>query len=175
MHEPGEWGVLTRKSQRKRTLCKRSSGQAECTELKKERAPALRNSGKTRVPVLQGMEMMKREEELARERQALRLLCSNLIRATTRVELCGLLDSSLFVDELHRVAFEEIRAAGAVPAKRLREELPGRITNRGFPDFELLEFLGKDLATQGEIEQLFMSALRLIQERHASDGSELEN
>ena len=119
--------------------------------------------------------MINREEALAQERQALRLLCSNLIRATTRVELCGLLDSSLFVDELHRVAFEEIRAAGAVPAKRLREELPGRITNRGFPDFELLEFLGKDLATQGEIEQLFMSVLRLIQERHASDGSELEN
>jgi hypothetical protein len=125
--------------------------------------------------VLRGMRKMKREEELARERQALRLLCSNLIRATTRVELCGLLDSSLFVDELHRVAFEEIRASGAVPAKRLREELPGRITNRGFPDFELLEFLGKDLATQREIEQLFMSVLRLIQERHESDGSVLEN
>jgi hypothetical protein len=121
------------------------------------------------------MEKMRREEELRQERQALRLLCSNLIRATTRVELCGLLDSSLFQDTLHRVAFEEIRAAGPVPAKRLREELPGRITNRGFPDFELLEFLGKDLATQGEIEQLFMSVLRMIQERHESDGNELEN
>jgi hypothetical protein len=118
---------------------------------------------------------MEREEELRQERQALRLLCSNLIRATTRMELCNLLDSSLFQDALHRVAFEEIRAAGAVPAKRLREELPGRITNRGFPDFELLEFLGKDLASEGEIEQLFMSVLRLIQMRHESDGSELEN
>ncbi|HET7109072.1 MAG TPA: hypothetical protein VFI38_19820 [Candidatus Acidoferrum sp.] len=118
---------------------------------------------------------MERDEELRQERQALRLLCSNLIRATTRVELCGLLDSSLFQDELHRVAFEEIRSAGAVPAKRLREELPGRITNRGFPDFELLEFLGKDLASEGEIEQLFVSVLRLIQERHESDGEELKN
>ena len=127
------------------------------------------------MPVAQGMEMMGREEELAQERQALRLLCSNLIRASTRVELCNLLDSSLFGDELHRVAFEEIRAVGAVPAKRLREELPGRIRNRGFPDFELLEFLGKDLASEGEIERLFMSVLRLIQERHESDGSELEN
>jgi hypothetical protein len=118
---------------------------------------------------------MRREEELRQERQALRLLCSNLIRAATRVELCHLLDSSLFQDELHRVAFEEIRAAGTVPAKRLREELPGRITNRGFPDFELLEFLGKDMASEDEIEQLFMSVLRLIQERHGRDGSELEN
>ena len=118
---------------------------------------------------------MGRDEELRQERQALRLLCSNLIRATTRMELCNLLDSSLFQDTLHRLAFEEIRTAGTVPAKRLREELPGRITNRGFPDFELLEFLGKDLASEDEIEELFMSVLRLIQERHESDGSELEN
>jgi hypothetical protein len=118
---------------------------------------------------------MRREEESRQERQALRLLCSNLIRAATRVELCNLLDSSLFQEPLHQVVFEEIRAAGAVAPKRLREELPGRITNRGFPDFELLEFLGKDLASEGEIEELFMSVLRLIQERHESDGSELEN
>jgi hypothetical protein len=118
---------------------------------------------------------MEKDEELRQERQALRLLCSNLIRATTRMELCNLLDSSLFQDTLHRVAYEEIRTAGTVPAKRLREELPGRITNRGFPDFELLEFLGKDLASEDEIEELFMSVLRLIQMRHESDGNELEN
>ncbi len=118
---------------------------------------------------------MEKDEELRQERQALRLLCSNLIRATTRMELCNLLDSSLFQDTLHRVAFEEIRTAGTIPAKRLREELPGRITNRGFPDFELLEFLGKDLASESEVEELFMSVLRLIQERHESDGSDLEN
>jgi hypothetical protein len=118
---------------------------------------------------------MEREAELRQERQALRLLCSNLIRATTRVELCNLLDSSLFQDTLHRVAFEEIRTAGTIPAKRLREELPGRITNRGFPDFELLEFLGKELASEDEIEQLFMSVLRMIQTRHESDGNEVEN
>jgi hypothetical protein len=149
-------------------------------ERKKEKAPASeggRYKSKRRgkpAPTKAGGKM-GREEELRQERQALRLLCSNLIRAATRVELCNLLDSSLFQDTLHRVAFEEIRAAGAVTPKRLREELPGRITNRGFPDFELLEFLGKDLASEGEIEQLFMSVLRLIQERHQSDGSELEN
>src|ERR1700692_389995 len=118
---------------------------------------------------------MEREEELKQEGQALRVVCSNLIRPMTRMELCNLLDSSLFQDTLHRVAFEEIRAAGAVPAKRLRETLPGRITNRGFPAFELLEFLGKDLASEGGIAELFMSVLRLIQIRHESDGNELEN
>jgi len=116
-----------------------------------------------------------REDELRQGRQALRLLCSNLIRPLTRMELCNLLDTSLFQDTLHRVAFEEIRAAGPVSAARLREQLPGRITNRGFPDFELMEFLGKDTASEQEIEELFMSVLRLIKVRHEADGSELEN
>ncbi len=137
--------------------------------MEKRKAPAS-ESGRYK-----GLGNMEKDEELRQERQALRLLCSNLIRATTRMELCNLLDSSLFQDTLHRVAFEEIRTAGTIPAKRLREELPGRITNRGFPDFELLEFLGKDLASESEVEELFMSVLRLIQERHESDGSDLEN
>lgn len=115
------------------------------------------------------------KQEMLQERQALRLLCSNLIRPLTRMELCNLLDSSQFQDTLHRVAFEEIRAAGAVPAARLRETLPGRITNRGFPDFELMEFLGKDTASEQEIETLFMSVLRLIKLRHEMDGNELQN
>jgi len=117
----------------------------------------------------------KEQQEMLQERQALRLLCSNLVRPLTRVELCNLLDSSLFQDTLHRVAFEEIRAAGPVPAARLREALPGRITNRGFPDFELAEFLGKAAASEQEIEHLFMSVLRLIKLRHESDGTEPEN
>ena len=117
----------------------------------------------------------KEQEEMLQERQALRLLCSNLIRPLTRIELCNLLDSSLFQDTLHRVVFEEIRAVGAVPAARLREALPGRITNRGFPDFELIEFLGKTAASEQEIEGLFMSVLRLIKLRHEPDAPGLEN
>jgi len=114
------------------------------------------------------------EENLRQERQALRLLCSNLIRPLTRMELCNLLAPTLFQDTLHRVAFEEIQAAGAVPAARLREALPGRITNRGFPDFELMEFLGKETASESEIEALFGSVLRLIRLQHDGDD-ELQN
>ena len=114
------------------------------------------------------------EENLRQERQALRLLCSNLIRPLTRMELCNLLAPSLFQDTLHRVAFEEIQAAGAVPAARLREALPARITNRGFPDFELMELLGRDTASENEIEELFLSVLRLIRLRHEGDD-ELQN
>jgi len=114
------------------------------------------------------------EKNLRQERQALRLLCSNLIRPLTRVELCKLLAPALFQDTLHRVAFEEIQTAGAIPAARLREALPARITNRGFPDFELGDLLGQNTASESEIEELFLSVLQLIRLRHASD-EELQN
>jgi len=106
---------------------------------------------------------------LRQERQALRLLCSNLIRPLTRMELCKLLAPGLFQDLLHRVAFEEIQTAGAIPAAQLREALPALITNRGFPDFELSEFLGKDTATEKEIEELFQSVLEFIRLGYGND------
>jgi len=109
------------------------------------------------------------KESLRQERQALRLLCSNLIRPLTRVELCKLLAPAMFQDLLNRVAFEEIQTAGAIPAARLREALPARITNRGFPDFELSEFLGKNTATESEIEELFRCILELIRIGHGND------
>src|SRR5258707_13605305 len=98
------------------------------------------------MAVPHGLGKMDKDEELRQERQALRVLCSNLGRAATRVELCNLLDSSLFQDTLHRGAFEEIRTAGAGPAKGPGEGVPGRVTERGGPDFRLREFLGKELA-----------------------------
>jgi hypothetical protein len=115
------------------------------------------------------MNVSDTEKSLRQERQALRLLCSNLIRPLTRMELCKLLTPDLFQDLLHRVAFEEIQTAGAIPAARLREALPARITNRGFPDFELSDFLGKDTATQTEIEELFRSVLGFIRATHGND------
>ena len=109
------------------------------------------------------------ENHLRRERQTLRLLCSNLIRPLTRMELCKLLAPALFQDALHLVAFEEIQTAGALPAARLREALPARITNRGFQDFELGDFLGQNTATESEIEEMFACALRMIRMAQETD------
>jgi hypothetical protein len=109
------------------------------------------------------------------ERNALRLLCSVLIQPVTRVELTALLDAELFLEPLNRVVFEEIAAVGDVPSSKLRELLPARVTNRGFPDFELKEFLAPDLATEGEIEGLFLSVLRMIELRHGEADQGMEN
>lgn len=96
------------------------------------------------------------------ERNTLRFLCSILIKGGTRSEICKLLDAAVFQDPLRRVIFEEIRQMGSIDSRRLRELLPARVTNRGFPDFDLHEFLAPHEAGEKEIDQLFENALQLL-------------
>ena len=110
-------------------------------------------------------------EHIAAERDLLRLLCSILVKPVTRVELCRLVDPEKFVDATQRIVFEEIRALGAVDSKRLLEILPTRVTNRGFPDFDLDEILTPKLVSEQDIENLFQSALRLIDVDESPDSS----
>ena len=93
----------------------------------------------------------------------MRLLCSDLIEPQTRIRLTGMLDSRMFADDLNGIVFEEIVRAGAVPAKRLKEWLPGRVTLRGFPDFEWKELLGQNGPVE-DIDKLFESLLELTEQ-----------
>lgn len=103
------------------------------------------------------------------QRNTLRLLCSVLIKSGTRLEICHLLDPRVFQDPLQRVVFEEIRELGTIESRRLRELLPARITNRGFPDFDLHEFLAPYEASEEDIDELFESALRLLDLSHPDE------
>ena len=103
------------------------------------------------------------------EKNTLRFLCSVLIKGGTRGEICCLLDPSVFQDPLRRVVFEEIRELGAIDSRRLRELLPARVTNRGFPDFDLQAFLAPHEVTEQEIDQLFESALQLLDMGHSGE------
>jgi hypothetical protein len=104
------------------------------------------------------------------EKKALRLLLSDLLQPTTRMELLRLMDKQLFADQLHRVVYEEMRQMGQVSARKLRELLPARITNRGFPEFDWEEFLGPKMVTEKEIEELYASVLGMIEARHRDDA-----
>jgi len=97
------------------------------------------------------------------ERDALRLLCSELIEPETRVGLTGMLQAELFTGDLNRVVYEEILRAGPVSTRRLKEWLPGRVTLRGFPDFELSDVLGKN-GTDEDVDKLFESLLELTEQ-----------
>jgi|SRR5208283_2572394 len=103
------------------------------------------------------------------ERDALRLLCSDLIEPQTRERLAGLLKNYAFADHLNDAVYEVILGVGAVPARRLRELLPGRVTNMGFPDFELKEYLGQSSATD-DIDRLFEHLLELTDD-YPEEGS----
>ena len=94
------------------------------------------------------------------ERDAMRLLCSDFIEPETRGRLAGLLKTYVFVDGVNEAVYESIVSVGAVAARRLRELLPGRVTNLGFPDFELKEYLGQSGATD-DIDKLFEHLLEL--------------
>jgi hypothetical protein len=97
------------------------------------------------------------------ERDAIRLLCSDLVEPETRVRLVGLLTNYAFVDQLNHAVYESIVGVGAVNARRLRELLPGRVTNLGFPDFELRDYLGRNGETD-DIDKLFEHLLQLTDE-----------
>jgi hypothetical protein len=104
------------------------------------------------------------------QKNTLRFLCSVLIKSGTRSEICKLLDPSVFDDPLHRVVFEEIRDMGSVDSRRLRELLPARVTNRGFPDFDLKQLLSPYEVTDREIDHLFESALQLLDLSNPDEG-----
>jgi len=106
------------------------------------------------------------------ERDTLRLLCSELIEPETRVRLTGMLVSEMFAEDLNRTVYEEIARAGAVSTRRMKEWLPGRVTLRGFPDFELSELLGKN-GTAEDIDKLFESLLELTEQAPRSNSKAL--
>lgn len=103
------------------------------------------------------------------ERNTLRLLCSVLIKPGTRLEICRLLDPGVFQDPLLRVVFEEIRELGGVESRRLRQLLPARVTNRGFPDFDLNDFLAPHEVNEAEIDKLFEGVLQLLDQSHPDE------
>jgi hypothetical protein len=103
------------------------------------------------------------------ERNTLRLLCSVLIKSGTRSEICKLLDPIVFQDTLRRVVFEEIRAMGSIESRRLRELLPSKVSSRGFPEFDLQGLLAPHEVSEKEIDQLFESALLLLDQCHPDE------
>ena len=104
------------------------------------------------------------------QKNTLRFLCSVLIKSGTRAEICKLLDPGVFGDPLQRVMFEEICALGSIDSRRLRALLPARVTNRGFPDFDLDGFLAPHEVGEREIDHLFESALQLLDLSHPDEG-----
>jgi hypothetical protein len=99
------------------------------------------------------------------ERNTLRLLCAECLNTEQRNALCQRLRAELFLDPIHRVLFEEICALSAADARRLRELLAGRLTNRGFPDADLETFPNEGPMTRETLDEWVRCAESLIASR----------
>lgn len=77
------------------------------------------------------------------EREQLRFLCARNLSVEQRAKLCGEWKPEQFMDDIHRVILEEIIKLGTVGADQLRELLPARLTNRGFPEVEMEEYFSQ--------------------------------
>jgi hypothetical protein len=120
------------------------------------------------------MHRLKSKRSFQLERNTLRLLCSAFIRPGTRVGICQLLHPGVFQNPFERVVFEEIRDVGAIESQRLREILPARVTNRGFPDFDLHDLLAPQQSSEKDIDKIFESALQLLDLSHSDEEQPVE-
>ena len=91
------------------------------------------------------------------ERRVLRALCQEpALRARGRTAL----REYRWRDLAHRVVFEIAISAPAIPAEQLRQALPTRLTNAGFPDFPWEELFRPPSVSRKDAELLILK-LRL--------------
>lgn len=96
------------------------------------------------------------------ECNALRLLCSSLVKPGTRLKICRVLHPGNFLDLLRRAVFEEVLSAGCLSSRQLRASLRVRVVNRGFPHFNLDKLLAPASGGEEEVDKLFESTLLLV-------------
>jgi hypothetical protein len=94
----------------------------------------LRNAGK------------RRELELS----ALRTLCQGTADGPLLREGLKILAPYRFTDQSFQVVFETLKEMPTEERRLIREKLPARLNNRGFPDLDLDEFYQPHLLTRAE-------------------------
>ena len=106
---------------------------------------------------------MTRSERSDLEFRVLRLLCQSVLSRGSRESLLRGIDPAIFLEPSHRIVYEELCALSQLPSDRLRELLPARVTNRGFPDFDFDALLEAAPSRGKELEDL-LAALRTLRE-----------
>ena len=130
--------------------------------MQRARFARVRKDECTSLPDMKAKQSSKVHSREQLECDALRLLCSHLVKPGTRMEICRLLQPGDFLDSVRRAAFEEVLAAGFASSRQLRASLRARVVNRGFPHYDLDKLLASKLVSETEIEELFESTLLLV-------------
>jgi hypothetical protein len=102
------------------------------------------------------------------ELAALRILCQGTADGLLMREGLRILSGYQFTDHAYQVVFETLKEMPTEEGRLIRELLPGRLNNRGFPDLELDEFYQPHLLTRD-------GALRLLHRLAASADQDSAN
>lgn len=87
------------------------------------------------------------------EKTLLRALCQGVLQGDRREQACRLLASHRFAEPEHGVLFAALRMLRASNASAIREQLPARLVNLGFPDFDLAPYLNAPPPAPEEITE----------------------
>jgi hypothetical protein len=93
------------------------------------------------------------------EKTLLRALCQGVLQGDRRERACRLLVGHHFTAPEHGVLFAALSTMRASNLNAIREQLPARLVNLGFPDFDLTPYLEGPPPTIAEI----VEAMRRIE------------
>jgi hypothetical protein len=87
--------------------------------------------------VIDDVDVSDRGRMIEIERRVLRILCQSVGEALVRERARELLANYRWSDGAHQAVFEITMCFPSTSCQALREQLPARLTRRGFPDFDL--------------------------------------
>lgn len=76
------------------------------------------------------------EQRRAAEWELLRALCTGTLAGNPRREVLAALANYCFSDPIRKTLFDELARMEPERVELLRQELPARLTRRGFPDLD---------------------------------------
>jgi len=96
-----------------------------------------------------------RKEILVAERDVLRAMCQGTAERPVRSEGLAILRDYRFADSVHQLVFETLRQIPSDAPQIIREQLPVRLNNKGFPDLDLeVFFQPHNLSAEQAIAQM---------------------
>lgn len=96
---------------------------------------------------------MNAESRIRLERRLLAALCTGTPEGSVRAAAQARLSNYLWADAAHRAIFEIVMSFPSTKADALREQLPARLTRRGFPDVDFVCLFSSPTAAQEEVDK----------------------
>lgn len=100
------------------------------------------------------------DEIHASERELLHLLCTRAMIGPEGEKAIRFLTTYSFQDVIHEQVFHALRELRTGRPNLVREQLPARLAQKGFPDIDFESFLAPQDAASGSVEELIKKLRR---------------